>query len=90
MPVNVYMLSHFSCVCLFSTLWTVACQAPLSMGFSRQEHRSGLPFPSPRDLPNRRIELVIPALAGKLFFKPLSHQGSLEGLLSTCYMPGTR
>ena len=42
------MLSLFSCVRLFATLWTVSHQAPLSMGFSRQEYCSGLPFPSPR------------------------------------------
>ena len=41
---------------LFSTLWTVARQAPLSMEFSRQEHWSGLPFPTPRDLPNPEIK----------------------------------
>ena len=41
------MLSHFSCVWLFLTLWTVARQAPLSMGFSRQEYWSGLPCPYP-------------------------------------------
>ena len=41
------MLNPFSCVRLFATLWTVACQAPLSMGFSRQEYWSGLPCPSP-------------------------------------------
>ena len=41
--------------------WTVACQAPLSMGFSRQEYWSGLPFPSPGDLPNPGIELGSPA-----------------------------
>ena len=40
------MLSHFNSVQLFATLWTVACQAPLSMGFPRQESWSGLPFPS--------------------------------------------
>ena len=40
----------FSCVWFFATPWTVACQAPLSMGFSRQEYWSGLPFCSPRDL----------------------------------------
>ena len=40
-------LSHFSRVRLSVTLWTTACQAPLSMGFSRQEYWSGLPFPSP-------------------------------------------
>ena len=45
------VLSHFSCVRLFATPWTVAHQAPLSMGFSRQEYRSGLPYPPPRDHP---------------------------------------
>ena len=45
------MLSHFNCVLLFVTLWTVACHTPLSMGFSRQEYLSGLPFPPPGDLP---------------------------------------
>ena len=51
----------FSCVQLFVTPWTVACQAPLSLGFSRQEYWSGLPFPSPGDLPNPRIEPRSPA-----------------------------
>ena len=46
-------LSH---VWLFATPWTIACQAPLSMEFSRQEHWSGLPFPSPGDPPNPGIE----------------------------------
>ena len=45
-----YMLSHFSCVQLFTTLWTVAHQAPLTMGFSRQEYWSGLPLPFPKQL----------------------------------------
>ena len=45
-----------------ATLWTVACQAPLSMGFSRQEYWSGLPFPSPRDLPDPGMEPGSPAL----------------------------
>ena len=59
-----------SCLTLFATLWTVAHQIPLSMGFSRQEHWSGLPCPPPGDLPNPVIELLSlmpPALAGKLF-----------------------
>ena len=43
-------------------LWTVALQAPLSMGFSRQEYCSGLPFPSPGDLPDPGIEPRSPAL----------------------------
>ena len=52
------MLSCFSCVQLFATLWTVAHQAPLSMGFSRQEYWSGLPCPSPEDLPDLGTELA--------------------------------
>ena len=52
-------LSH---VQLFVTPWTVAHQAPPSMGFSRQEYWSGLPFPSPGDLPNPGIEAGSPAL----------------------------
>ena len=56
------MLSHFSCVQLFATPWTVAHQAPLSMGFSRQEYWSGLPFPSPGDLPDPAIEPQSPTL----------------------------
>ena len=55
---------------LFATPWTVACQAALSMGFSRQEYRSGLPFPSPRDLLNAGIKPRSPgspALAGGFF-----------------------
>ena len=57
---------HAQSLQLYLTLWTVACQAPLSMGFSRQ-YWSGLPFPSPGDLPNPGIEpasLISPALAG--------------------------
>ena len=52
-------LSH---VQLFATPWTVAHEAPSSMGFSRQEYWSGLPFPSPRDLPDLEIEPRSPAL----------------------------
>ena len=61
------VLSLFSCVRLFATLWTVAFQAPLSMGFSRQEYWRGLPCPSPGDLPNPGTEtesLKSPVLAG--------------------------
>ena len=50
------MLSYFSCVPLFVTLWTVAHQAPPSVGFSRQEYESGLPCPPPGDLPDPEIE----------------------------------
>ena len=49
------------------TPWTVAHQAPLSRGFSRQEYWSGLPFPSPGDLPNTGIEPTPPTLAGGFF-----------------------
>ena len=51
-----------SCVLLFANPWTVAHQASLSMGFSRQEYWSGLPFPSPGDLPSPGIEPRSPAL----------------------------
>ena len=47
---------------IFAIPWTVARQAPLSMGFSRQEYWRGLPFPSPWDLPNPGIELGSPSL----------------------------
>ena len=54
----------------YATPWTVACQAPLSMGFPRQEYWSVLPFPSPRDLPDPWLKptpLVAPAWAGRFF-----------------------
>ena len=59
------VLSH---VCLFVTPWTVAHQAPLSTEFSRQEYWSGLPFPTPEDLPKpgiKPVSRVSPALAGR-------------------------
>ena len=56
---GVCMLSH---VCLFVTLWTVAQQVPLTMGFSRQEYWSGLPFPSSGNLPYSGIEPGSPIL----------------------------
>ncbi|CAI9155108.1 unnamed protein product [Rangifer tarandus platyrhynchus] len=64
------ILSPFSLARLFVTLWTVAHQTPLSMGFSRQEYWSGLPRPPPEDLPDPGIEpasLMSPALAGRFF-----------------------
>ena len=64
------MLSNFSHIQLFVTLWTVAQQGPLSMGFSRQEYWSGLPCPPPGDLPDPGIEpasLMSPGLAGGFF-----------------------
>ena len=64
------VVSHFNCVRLFATLWTIALQAPLSIRFSRQEYWSGLPCPPPGDLPDSGIEptsLTSPALAGGFF-----------------------
>ena len=55
----------------FATPWTVVCQAPLSMGFPRQEYWSRLPFPSPGDLPNPEIKHMSPAL--KVDSLPLSY-----------------
>ena len=55
-------VKSLSRVRLFVTPWTVAHQAPLSMGFSRQEYWNGLPFPSPGDLPDPGIEARSPAL----------------------------
>ena len=65
------MLSRFRCVQLFATLGTIACQAPLSVGFSRQDFWSGLPCPPPGDLPNPEIEPLTPALQADSL--PLSH-----------------
>ena len=64
------MLSCLSRVRLFVTLWTVACQAPLSLRFSRQEYWSGLPCAPPEELPDPGIEpvyLMLPALSGVFF-----------------------
>ena len=55
-------MKSLSCVQLFRIPWTVARQAPLFMGFSRQEYWSGLPFPSPGDLPDPGIEPRSPTL----------------------------
>ena len=65
-----FVLSHFSCVQLYATLWIVAHQALLSMGFSRQEYWTGLPCPPPGNLLNPGIEpisLMSPALASGFF-----------------------
>ena len=68
-----YLLSHFSQVQLFSTLWTVASQASLSTGLSRQEYWNGLPFPPPGHLPDPGIKPASPALQEDSLL--LSHQG---------------
>ena len=72
--VHACMLSHFGCVRLFEILWTVARQAPLSMGFSRKEYWSGLPFPSPGDLPDQGSNLRL--LCWQVGSISLSHLGS--------------
>ena len=67
MCVCVCVLTH---VQLFASLWTVAHQTPLSMGFSRQEYWNRLPFPTSGDVPDPGVKptfLVSPALAGELF-----------------------
>ena len=66
------MLLLFACsvvsrVRVFATQWTEAHQAPLSVGFSRREYWSGLPFPSQGDLPSPEIKSKSPALAGRFF-----------------------
>ena len=61
---HVCLLSHIGC---FAIPWAVACQVSLSMGFSRQEHWSGVPFPCPRDLSKPGIEAASPALTGGFF-----------------------
>ena len=83
------VLSHFSHVWFFATLWTVLRQAPLSMGFSRQEYWSGLPFPSLRDLPFPGIKSsthMTPPLAGKLT-SIFSGAAVREGILATDIQP---
>ena len=67
------MLSHFSHVQLGATPWTIAHQAPLSMGFSKQEYWSGFPCLPPRDLPDPGIKpesLMSPGLEGGLSLAP--------------------
>ena len=73
------MLSRSRRVQLFETLWTVAFQAPLSTGFSRQEYWSGLPCPPPGDLFNPAIEPTSPALqAISLLTEPAGKPDSLQ------------
>ena len=85
-PLPACVLSCFSRVRFFETLWTVACQAPLPMGFSRQEYWSGLPFPSPGDLPDPGIKFASLALQADSL--PMSHRGS--PLIPLCALEGER
>ena len=79
------------CVCVESLqscvtrlqLWTIARQAPLPMGFSRQEYWGGLPCPPPGDLPNPGVEptsLMVPALAGRFFTTGASCEASQSNI----------
>ena len=79
------MLSPFSHVQLFVTTWTVAGQAPLSIGFSMQQYRNRLPCPPPGDLPDPGIE-PMPPVAAALRVDPLllNHQGSPVKVYEQC------
>ena len=61
------LFGHYVMTSSFDTLWTIACQAPLSMELPRQQHWIGLPFPSPGDLPDPGIKPSSPLLAGRFF-----------------------
>ena len=87
--VSVVVVSSFSRVRLFATPWTVAHQAPLSMGFSGQEYWSGLPFPPPRDLPNPGIEPQSPALAGRSVILSSYLSVSLSGSSQDLWLRGS-
>ena len=87
-----YMQSRFNCVQFFATPWTVACWAPLSLGFSRQRYWSGLPFPHPGDLPDPGIEpvsLMSPVLSGG-FFTTSTIWKALLGLRQTILVQVTK
>ena len=85
------MLSHFSRVQLCAALWIVAHQAPLSMGFSRQEYWSGLPFPSPGDLPNPGIDNEVSSslTVGSLPLVPPGKPGQGKAYLFPSYQNQT-
>ena len=79
------MLSCFNYVQFFLTLWTVACQDPLSLGFSRQKYWSGLLGPPAGDLPDPRIKHASPALVGRFFTTDPSGKPSSMNYLSLYY-----
>ena len=83
MPSVVGVLESLNCIWRFASPWTAALQAPLSMGFSRQEYWSGLPFPSPGGFPHPGIQPKSPALAGGfLTTKPPGKPIALSMVLS--------
>ena len=80
--IHICVLSCFRRVGLFATPWTVAQQAPLSMGFSRQEYCSGLPCPPPGDLPDPGIKptsFMSPVLTGRLFTTTTNWEALITG-----------
>ena len=84
------VLSHFSRVQLFATPWTEAHQVPQSLGFSRQECWSGLPFPPPGDLPNPAIKhtsFTPPALTGGFFTTSANHASPVPRQLRKGTLP---
>ena len=83
------MLSRFSHVRLFAPHWTVAHQAPVSMGFPRQECWSGLPFPFPGDFPDPEIEPTSRALAGGLFTTEPPGKSIRDHALSPFFIPSS-
>ena len=90
LPAACYMLHHFSPVRLFATLWTIAHQAPLSMGFSRQEYWGGLPCPPPEDLPNLGIELASLtriSFAGRFFTTSATWEALMNCKMIRCKNP---
>ena len=84
MYVWVCVLGHIQ---LFATLWTGGHQAPLSMGFSRQEYWTGLPFPTPGDLPDPGIEPASPALAGRFSLTALPGEPGYQAEVTALKRP---
>ena len=82
---SLLLYKSVSRVSLFVTLWAEACQAPPLIGFSRQEYWSGLPFPSPGDLPNPRIE---PALASSQILLSKHFREELKQRIWSRSVPG--
>ena len=85
------MLSRFSHVWVFATLWSVALQVPLSMGFSKQEYWSGLPCPPPGDVPCPGIEpevLTSPALIAGFFTTSATWEAHRTVIMGKLYIRG--
>ena len=83
MSVSIVIIQSLSHVRLFVTPWTIACQAPLSMGFPRQEYWCGLPFSSPRGILNPGIESMSLAWQVDVDSLPVRHQGCPLMLIAT-------